>query len=39
MASAAEHQASSLSLANIQKATELKKSLRFTLWGLILEAS
>jgi preprotein translocase subunit SecY len=36
MASAAEHLASSLSLANFQKATELKKRLWFTLGGLIL---
>jgi preprotein translocase subunit SecY len=36
MASAAEHLASSLTLANFQKATELKKRLWFTLGGLIL---
>jgi preprotein translocase subunit SecY len=36
MASAAEHLAASLSLANFQKATELKKRLWFTLGGLIL---
>jgi preprotein translocase subunit SecY len=36
MASAAEHRASSLTLANFQKATELKKRLWFTLGGLIL---
>ncbi len=36
MASAAEHMASSLTLANFQKATELKKRLWFTLGGLIL---
>ena len=36
MASAAEHLASSISLANFQKATELKKRLWFTLGALIL---
>src|SRR5690348_5268449 len=36
MASAAEHLASSLTLANFQKATELKKRLWFTIGGLIL---
>ena len=36
MASAAEHLASSLTLANFQKATELKKRLWFTLGALIL---
>src|SRR5678815_330687 len=36
MASAAEHMASSLTLANFQKATELKKRLWFTLGALIL---
>ena len=36
MASAAEHLASTLTLANFQKATELKKRLWFTLGGLIL---
>jgi preprotein translocase subunit SecY len=36
MASAAEHLASSLSLANFQTATELKKRVWFTLGGLIL---
>ena len=36
MASAAEHLASSLTLANFQKATELKKILWFTLGALIL---
>ncbi|HEX6604905.1 MAG TPA: preprotein translocase subunit SecY [Sphingomicrobium sp.] len=36
MASAAEHLASSLTLANFQKATELKKRLWFTIGALIL---
>jgi preprotein translocase subunit SecY len=36
MASAAEHLASSISLANFQKATELKKRLWFTVGALIL---
>src|SRR5215212_3619295 len=36
MASAAEHLASSISLANFSKATELKKRLWFTLGALIL---
>jgi len=36
MASAAEHLASSLSIANFQKATELKKRLWFTIGALIL---
>ena len=36
MASAAEHLASSLSFANFQKATELKKRLWFTIGALIL---
>src|SRR6187551_2681642 len=36
MASAAEHLASTLTLANFQKATELKKRLWFTLGALIL---
>jgi preprotein translocase subunit SecY len=36
MASAAEHLASSITLANFQKATELKKRLWFTLGALIL---
>ena len=36
MASAAEHLSSSISLANFQKATELKKRLWFTLGALIL---
>ena len=36
MASAAEHLASSISLANFQKATELKKRLWFTIGALIL---
>jgi preprotein translocase subunit SecY len=36
MASAAEHLASSITFANFQKATELKKRLWFTLGGLIL---
>ena len=36
MASAAEHLASSLTLANFQKATELKKRLWFTFGGLVL---
>src|SRR5919205_2276870 len=36
MASAAEHLASSISFANFQKATELKKRLWFTLGALIL---
>ena len=36
MASAAEHLASSLTLANFQKATELKKRLWFTLGAIIL---
>src|SRR3569833_1285636 len=36
MASAAEHLASSISFANFQKATELKKSLWFTIGALIL---
>src|SRR5690242_5101295 len=36
MASAAEHLASSLTLTNFKKATELKKRLWFTLGGLIL---
>ncbi|HYX47447.1 MAG TPA: preprotein translocase subunit SecY [Sphingomicrobium sp.] len=36
MASAAEQLASSITLANFQKATELKKRLWFTLGGLIL---
>src|SRR4051794_24938313 len=36
MASAAEHLASSLTLANFQKASELKKRLWFTLGALIL---
>ena len=36
MASAAEHLASSISLANFAKATELKKRLWFTLGALIL---
>ena len=36
MASAAEHLASSITLANFQKATELKKRLWFTIGALIL---
>ena len=36
MASAAEHLATSISLANFQKATELKKRLWFTIGALIL---
>ena len=36
MASAAEHLSSSISLANFQKATELKKRLWFTIGALIL---
>ena len=36
MASAAEHLASSISFANFQKATELKKRLWFTIGALIL---
>src|SRR6476620_5528056 len=36
MASAAEHLASSLSIANFQKATQLKKRLWFTIGALIL---
>ncbi len=36
MASAAEHLASSITFANFQKATELKKRLWFTIGGLIL---
>jgi preprotein translocase subunit SecY len=36
MASAAEHLASSITLANFQKATELKKRLWFTLGALVL---
>ena len=36
MASAAEHMASSISLANFAKATELKKRLWFTIGALIL---
>ena len=36
MASAAEHLASSITLANFQKATELKKRLWFTIGALIV---
>src|SRR5690348_18456190 len=36
MASAAEQLASSITLANFQKATELKKRLRFTVGALLL---
>ena len=36
MASAAEHLASSITFANFQKATELKKRLWFTIGALIL---